>query len=355
MAANEQEQDRSEQASPFKLREARKRGQVAKSVELTGWMVVLATAAFIYIFGANLLREQLRLAGALLSQSGHVGLTVQSAKHLFGATALHLLAAFWFLIAVIVGVGLLANFMQIGPVFSWTPLKPDFNRLNPAAGFKKLFNKRLLFELFKTLLKIAVVTAVLALFIRSRSAQLLGLLHIGIGAQPQQLLQETLRLAFWLLGAWAFLAVFDFGFMKWEFARNMRMSRREQREEYKRREGDPKIKARIRELQREAIKRGTSLRRVSEADVLITNPTHLSVAILYEKAQMVAPTVIAKGAGELALRMREKARRSGVPVVEDKALARMLFRRVRIDDMIAPEAYAPVARILTQIYRSRGR
>lgn len=355
MAANEQEQDRSEQASPFKLREARKRGQVAKSVELTGWMVVLATAAFIYIFGANLLREQLRLAGALLSQSGHVGLTVQSAKHLFGATALHLLAAFWFLIAVIVGVGLLANFMQIGPVFSWTPLKPDFNRLNPAAGFKKLFNKRLLFELFKTLLKIAVVTAVLALFIRSRSAQLLGLLHIGIGAQPQQLLQETLRLAFWLLGAWAFLAVFDFGFMKWEFARNMRMSRREQREEYKRREGDPKIKARIRELQREAIKRGASLRRVSEADVLITNPTHLSVAILYEKAQMVAPTVIAKGAGELALRMREKARRSGVPVVEDKALARMLFRRVRIDDMIAPEAYAPVARILTQIYRSRGR
>jgi len=355
MAANEQEQDRSEQASPFKLREARKRGQVAKSVELTGWMVVLATAAFIYIFGANLLREQLRLAGALLSQSGHVGLTVQSAKHLFGATALHLLAAFWFLIAVIVGVGLLANFMQIGPVFSWTPLKPDFNRLNPAAGFKKLFNKRLLFELFKTLLKIAVVTAVLALFIRSRSAQLLGLLHIGIGAQPQQLLQETLRLAFWLLGAWAFLAVFDFGFMKWEFARNMRMSRREQREEYKRREGDPKIKARIRELQREAIKRGASLRRVSEADVLITNPTHLSVAILYEKAQMAAPTVIAKGAGELALRMREKARRSGVPVVEDKALARMLFRRVRIDDMIAPEAYAPVARILTQIYRSRGR
>ena len=354
MAGNDREQDLTEQATPFKLREARKRGQVAKSMEFTGWMLLVAAAAFACVFGPRLLKGELELGQALFSQAGHINLDPHSATRLFAATLLHLLANFWFLIAVLLGAGLFANFIQVGPVFSWTPLKPDFNRINPAAGFKKLFNKRILFELAKTLLKITAAAIIVGTYINRELAHLLSLLQTDVEAQLPRLMAAILKLASWLLAAWALLALLDFAFIKWEFGRNMRMSRREVRDEVKTREGDPKIKSKIRELQREAATRGASIGRIAEADVLITNPTHLSVAIQYRRGAMPAPVVIAKGAGDMALRMRVKARQCRVPIIENKALARTLFKRVRIDETIVPETYAQVARILTQIYRARG-
>jgi flagellar biosynthesis protein FlhB len=352
--AEEKEQDRTEQATPFKLREARKQGQVAKSVELTAWVILLMTTAFIYIFGRKLIASDLRLSEALFSQSGHILLSGHNTLRLFSAATFHILSTFWFLIALIIGFALLANFIQTGPVFSWQPLKPDFKRINPVTGFKKLFNKRIIYELGKTLFKIALVCLIIGLFIDRQINTLMGLLYTDIQAHPAEILHQILMLAFWLLGGLASVAIFDFAFTKWEFSRNMRMSRREMRDEVKRREGDPKIKQKIRELQREAATRGASVSRIPDADVLITNPTHLSIAVLYKQGEMAAPIVIAKGAGEMALRMRIKARQHRVPLVENKALACKLFERVRIDEPIIPEVYASVAKILTQIYRTRA-
>lgn len=350
--AEEKEQDRSEEATPFKLREARNQGQVAKSVELTAWVILLATTAFVYIFGHELVAGNLRLSEALFSQSAHIALSGHSAVRLFASTSMHILATLWLLIALIIVCALLANFVQVGPVFSWQPMKPDFKRINPATGFKRLFNKRIIYELLKTLFKIALVSTIIAIFIRQHFNTLLGLLFTDIQAHPAIILHEILTLAFWLLGGFAAVAVFDLGFSKWEFSRNMRMSRREMRDENKRREGDPKIKQRLRELQREAATRGASVSRVPEADVLITNPTHLSIAIQYRAGEMAAPIVLAKGAGDMALRMRIKARQHQIPLVENKALARKLFERVRIDEPIIPETYGAVARILTQVRRN---
>jgi flagellar biosynthetic protein FlhB len=133
----------------------------------------------------------------------------------------------------------------------------------------------------------------------------------------------------------------------------MRMSRREVREEVKRRDGDPKVKAKIRELQREAARRGASLKRVPEADVLITNPTHLSIAVKYERGKAPAPRVIAKGSGDMAMRMREKARQHGVPIIENRAVAQLLFRNSPLDAFVPPETYPAVARLLKWAYRQR--
>ena len=355
MAADEKEQDRSERATPFKLREARNQGQVVKSVELTAWVIMLAATAYIFVFGDQLISADLKLSRALFGQSGHIHLSGHNTLHLYTATSMHVLSTFWFLIALIIGVALVVNFIQTGPVFSWEPLKPDFSRINPVTGFKKLFNRRILFELLKTLLKIGLIGFAISVFIRRRFDLLISLLYTDIQVQPALISATVLELAFWLLGALAVIALFDVGFTRWEFNKNMRMSRREIRDEAKRREGDPKIKARIRELQRETATRSASMNRIPDADVLITNPTHLSIAIQYRQGKMAAPIVIAKGAGDLALRMRLKAAQHRVPLIENKPLARKLFERVNIDEPIIPEVYAQVARILTQIYRTQGR
>jgi flagellar biosynthetic protein FlhB len=307
----------------------------------------------VYIFGDQLVRGELHIAQALFSQVGAISLSEHSAMALFGGTTMHLLSAFLFMIVVILGAGILGNFFQTGPIFSWTPLQPDFSRINPAAGFKKLFNIRILYELFKSLFKLTITAAVVYLFIKVKIGALMELMQLDIAAHPAAILRRALELTFWLLAALATIALFDFGFVKWEFAKNMRMSRRELKDEHKRREGDPKVKAKIRELQREAAKRGASLSRIAEADVVITNPTHLSVAIRYERGKMPAPVVIAKGAGDLALNMRLKAHQCQVPVIENKPLARKLFERVRIDQPVLPETYAAVARILTGVYKRR--
>jgi flagellar biosynthetic protein FlhB len=353
MADNEKEQDRTEQATPFKLREARNRGQVAKSMELTAWFILLTAVAFVAIFGKSLMYKQLQIAAGLFSQAGEISLNTYSAMHLFVATSSYLFYTFSFLIFAVVAAGLLANFFQSGPVFSWAPLKADFSRINPITGFKKLFNVRIIYELVKVSLKLSMLIAIITLFLRTKLGLLASLAHMKINSHPAIILDQAIRFSFWLLAAFSLVAFFDFAFMKWEYAKNMRMSRRELKDEIKRREGDPKVKAKIRELQREAAKRGASLNRVADADVLITNPTHLSIAIRYERGQMPAPTVIAKGAGELALKMRIKARQCNVPVLENKPLARKLFERVRIDEPILPETYAQIAKILTRIYQAK--
>jgi flagellar biosynthetic protein FlhB len=353
--AQQQEQDRSEAATPFKLQEARRRGQVAKSPEFSAWLMLLVAVLLGWTMFKQLASAQLRLSRALFDQSGRIDLTLQTAQQLFSSTLLYLLSMSGVLLAIVMLTALAGSFLQIGPVFSMHPLKPDFTRLNPVTGFKRVFNLRMVYEALKTVLKLLLVVGVLYVFFQSELPRLLLLQAVDVRLQPVILHDSLLKLAMMLLTVLGFVAVFDLGFVKWEFARKMRMSRREVREEVKRRDGDPRIKAKIRELQREAARRGASVRKVPEADVLITNPTHLSVAVKYERGRGLAPLVIAKGAGDMALRMRWQATKHRVPVIEHRPVAQLLFRSVPIDGAIPPESYADVARLLTWAYRQRGR
>jgi flagellar biosynthesis protein FlhB len=355
MAGKESEQDRTEKASPFKLREAKKRGQVAKSQEFTAWAIMLAATCVVHIFSDELLQRELKFAAGIFSQSGDITLTVHNTLHLFVEISTRMFSSFGFIVITVLACGLLINFFQTGPVFSWQPLKADFSRINPVAGFKRLFNIRIVYELIKVLLKFGILIGVTFLFFHAKLTSVMQLMNMEAAIHPAVILEHAVDFSLWLLAAFAVTAIVDFAFMKWEYAKNLRMSRREQKDEVKNREGDPQVKAKIRELQREAAKRGASLQRIPEADVLITNPTHLSVAIRYERGRMLAPIVIAKGAGELALKMRIKAQQHRVPLQENKSLARSLFKRVQIDQPIHPETYSQVAAILTAIYRKKNR
>lgn len=351
----EQEQNRSEPATPFKLQEARRRGQVARSLELSSWLMLAVATALGWTLFEELSRDGLKMSRALLDQAGRVELTLHSARHLLTASLESIFAMFGVLLVVVFVAALASGFLQVGPVFSFHPLKPDFTRLNPATGFKRLFNVRLVYEAVKTIIKLALIVAVLYVALRGALPSLMVLPAVAVEAHPLILHRQILDMAMSVLAVLGLVAAFDLAFVKWEFAKKMRMSRRELREEVKRRDGDPKIKAKIRELQREAARRGASIRRVPGADVLITNPTHLSVAIKYERGKDLAPLVIAKGSGEMALRMRRRARQSGVPVLENRPLARLLFRAVPIDAAVPPESYPQVAAALMWVYRHHPR
>jgi flagellar biosynthetic protein FlhB len=353
MAEPEQEQNRSEQATPFKLKEARERGMVVKSTELNTVLVTLAFIGLLAAGGRALFERQLRLDAALLSQAHQPGFSEASALPWLSGVLMETLALLAPVFAVIVIAGVLASLLQTGPVFSFEPLKPDFDRVNPASGLKRLFTLRLAFEAVKNVIKLGLLGYAIYALLDGLMPFLLGLAQTDPRAYARLGLDAAVALLFKLALVMLAIALLDFGYVRWDYGKKMMMSRREMRDEHKRREGDPKVRARIRELQREMRKRSKALRRVPDADVLITNPTHLAVALRYRRETAPAPLVTAKGAGELAGRMKILARRHGVPVLENRSLARLLFLRGELDAPIPQAAYAQVARMLAWAYALR--
>lgn len=350
----EQEHSRSEPATPFKLKEARRRGSVAKSLELNSLFALFALLLIVHLRGLPIAREYLQLEAGLLSLAHQLSFDAAAVLHWLPALLVRGLELVLPLFLLLVAVAIVGTLLQTGPVFSTHPLKPDFDRLNPVSGFKRLFALRLLFELGKNLVKLVLFAAVIWLLLRQLLPGLLGLL----GTEPAAYLELSHA---WISGTifklamvLAFIALIDVMFTRWSYADKLRMSRRELKEEMKQREGDPQIRARIRELQREQVKRAKAIKRLPDADVLITNPTHLAVALEYRREDMAAPRVSAKGAGEFAAQMRELARRHRVPVIENKPLAQELFTAVELEQQVPERLYPQVARILVRAYALRG-
>lgn len=353
MADHSQDQDKTEQATPFKLDEARRKGQVFKSPELNSLAALTMALLALLAFGGWAIDRTLALGARLLTESGRAELTpdyVMALTRWSGERALLLLAPIFVLLAA---VGILSNLLQTGPVFSFAPLKPDFQRLNPIQGFKRIFSFRSVYEAIKAVLKLALLAGVTYGAVDYLLPKLLGLPQRSISAFPEFLRETAAFVLFVLVLGFLALALVDLAFTRWEYLKKMRMSRRELRDEIRRREGDPQIRSKRRDLQRAMRKRAGAAGRVKDADVLITNPTHLAVALRYRREEAVAPVVVAKGAGELALRMREMAFRYGVTVVESPVLARRLFANVDLDDMIPEETYEDVAAILKRVFAEK--
>lgn len=349
----EPEKDRTEPATPFKLEEAKRRGQVAKSLDFTSLLMLGTLLATLYASGDDLARAGLGLSAGSLERGATLASGSAGAAAWLGELSLATLSMMAPFLAAAVLVAIVANLVQTGPVFSAFPLKPDFQRINPATGFKRVFSLKTLVETGKTLLKLLLFGGVAYLALAAVLPQLLTVMEVQPRAYFGLLLDEMTALIFKLLLVLVLIALADLAYSRWDYGRMMRMSRRELKEEVKRREGDPQVRARIRELQREAAKRAKSVKRLPEADVLITNPEHFAVALAYDRSRMQAPTVIAKGAGELALELRARAARLGLPVVEDRPLARRLFAEVGIDGAIGEALFEPVARIYASVYAAK--
>jgi flagellar biosynthetic protein FlhB len=353
MAEDQQEQDKTEKATPFKLREAKKRGQVAKSLEANSFLMLSLALAVTYLVAEDTIMRLLNICRLMFSNIFQVQMEAKYLLAMSEGIMTEVLGIIALPIIVIMVSGIISNVVQTGPVFSFFPLKPDIKRINPVSGFKRLFSVKLLFEATKSLLKIAALSTVAYFAISGLMPQVLALVESAPERTAVFLLESGKELVSKLLLVLFLVALFDLIYSRWDYAKKMRMSKRDQKEEIKRREGDPKIRARIRELQQEAVKRAGSLSKVPEADVLITNPTHFAVAVKYDRAVMLAPEITAKGAGELALKMRETAKKNSVPIIENKRLARKLFKTCEIDRSIPESLYPVIAKILVKVFAQR--
>jgi flagellar biosynthetic protein FlhB len=347
----DQDQDKSEEATPHKLEEAKRRGQVAKSLDFNSFLLLAGMLALFYAWGRNTVGDGLRLEQSIFAQAQSFAYDAQAILPWMGQLLVEtgILLAPVFLTAII--VALLSNLFQTGPIFSFFPLKPDVQRLNPVQGFKKIFSTRLLFEGLKSTLKLALFGAVAYFMIAAALPSIIGMVQQDPRGYVWTLFDQIATLVFKLLLVVMLVAILDLVYTRWDFGKKMRMSKREMKEEVKRREGDPQVRAKIRQLQREAAKRAKSVSSVPDADVLITNPTHLAIALRYDRERMPAPQVIAKGAGELALAMRKKAVEHGVVIMERRPLARQLFRDVAIDQIVPEALYEPIAHVYAELYK----
>lgn len=352
---NENGQERTEQPTGKRLREAREKGQVCKSVEVSTATLFLASILAFYLYIPVIGRKLCAVLSTYMSGlsmwdgSGEalVRILRQSVIQ-FGLIVLPLLAAF-----LVVGVA--SNVMQIGFLATFETIKPNIAKLNPITGFKNRFmSLKGLEQLVKTLVILAFVLWVSYRAVRRELVVFPSLMGADTTVILLTLFRSTMRYLWDVLWVFVILAVFDYGFQKWQYTRDLMMTRQEVKDEFKLTEGDPQIKSRIRSIQIHMARR-RMMKAVPKADVVITNPTHLAVALQYDRARMVAPVVVAKGAGEVAQRIKVIARGAGVPVVENKPLAQTLYRTLDIGDVIPEELYKAVAEILAYVYRLKSK
>jgi len=349
----DQDLNRSEPATPYKLEKGRERGQVAKSADLVSAVVFAVAVVYLYWKGWDGLRTQFQYDQAMLGYAGRIVATPGNLWALLGAMVrdgMVMLAPF---LGALILAAIVSNVMQTGPILSMEPLKADFSRINPVAGFKKLFSMRTLFEGLRAILKLVALTLVVYHALKSLTPQFFHLASLPAAALGRTMVEDAASAGLKITLALILIAMLDYGFTRRQFAKQMRMSQREITDEHKQREGDPRIKARLRELRREMLKRSQSLRDTGGADVLITNPTHIAVALRYVHGEMHSPQMVAKGAGMLAAVMRQIAARRGIPVVQNKPLARELFRRMAVDQHVPSDQFAQVARILVWVFAMR--
>jgi flagellar biosynthetic protein FlhB len=346
--------DRTEEATPKRREESRKRGQVARSQEVNTFMSLLAAFAMLSFVGSWLLAGLIRVMTNSLSSSGTTepinaarGWRVMTDA---GMDSLRLAAPF--AIAGVV-VGVVASAIQVKPGITTEILKPRFSVLNPISGAKRLLSSRSLVTVVKDLIKVGVTTAVAYSVLKGGIPELMGLLGASPGMALVVVSGLIMKIGFSIIAIYVLIAIADLVYERWKHERELRMTKDEVKREAKEGDVNPEVKGQLKRRQHEmAVQRMMSA--VPDADVVITNPTHFAVALRYARA-LPAPQVIAKGADHVALRIIAKARESGVTVVQDPPLARSIFASAEVGQYIPADAFGAVAEILAHVYRATGR
>ncbi|MEK7772898.1 MAG: flagellar biosynthesis protein FlhB [Deltaproteobacteria bacterium] len=348
----ELDQEKTEQPSSRKREQARQDGSFAVSKELSSFLVVLGGLTILYFSGvwmitsaADFMKRSFALRPAELTVRDIGGMFKDVSYRFF------LITAPVFFIPVI---GALSYAMQNGFAFTGKGITPQFSKLDPIAGVKKLFSMNSVVELVKSLVKISVLSYVVYTVISKEWPTLPFLMDMDVVTSMTYIGRISFRIMTKTAWVLAVIAVLDYVYQKWSFEKSLRMTKEEIKEEMKELEGDPIVKARIKSIQRE-MARKRMMQEVPKSDVVVTNPTHIAVALKYDREKAGAPVVVAKGAGHIAEKIKEIARKHGVPVVENKPIARNLFRYAEIGAEIPVALYKAVAEILAYVYRLKGK
>ncbi|AEF94630.1 flagellar biosynthetic protein FlhB [Desulfotomaculum nigrificans CO-1-SRB] len=346
-------QEKTEQATPRRLQEARRKGQVPKSADLNGALLLLAAGIFALMAKDSLISHTQRaFFGYFNNLVVRRPQDSQLVEYLIDFTV-NIFASFmpFFLILMVVAVG--ANMAQVGFLFAPEVILPKLEHLNPINGLKRIFSGRSLFELVKSILKVILVGWVIYAAVKGEFTNLLAIFQSPPQTMLDQVLTVALKVIIWGTVAYLALSILDLMYQRYAFQKQMRMSKQEVKEEYKQTEGDPQIKGWLRRRQRQLLM-NLVRKEVPQATVVVTNPTHYAVALKYER-DMDAPVVVAKGVDLLAKQIREVAREHDIPVIENVEVARFLYAHVEIGQAIPVEMYQAVAEILAMVYRLKAK
>lgn len=350
MAENDSE--KTEQPSGRRREQARKEGNFASSKELSTFFVIVASVMVLY-FSSGWMFYSMGEVMKKSFMSFKLEFTISSVSDLFKGISYKFLLIVLPALAIPI-FGAISYVLQNGFMLTGKPLAFNFSKLNPISGVGRLFSLNSISELVKAILKISVLSYVVYGAVAGEWSKLPFLMDMEVVASAYYMAAICYKIMIRTVWVLAIIAIIDYAFQRWTFEKGLRMSKQELKEEMKEMEGDPLIKARIRSMQKE-MARKRMMAAVPRADVVITNPTHLAVALKYDKKKGKAPMVVAKGAGTIAERIREIAKEHRVPIVENKPLARNLFKHVDIGKEIPATLYKAVAEILAYVFKLKGR
>ncbi|NMA65983.1 MAG: flagellar biosynthesis protein FlhB [Clostridiaceae bacterium] len=347
--------DKTEKATPKKREDLRKKGQVMQSRELPANLLLLIILLSIKAFGGFVYKEARSIFHMFISQTSDYNLQ-EPAEVMrilsFCTLSIIKIVSPFFIIAVIVGI--LGSYVQIGFLFTTEKLKPKFSNLNPINGLKRIFSSRSLFELAKSLAKVIIVGWVAWSSIKAEFNDMIKLMGLELGPLTIYILNTALNTGIKISFALLVITAVDYFFQWRRHEKDIMMSKQEIKEEFKQMEGNPEIKSRIKQKQREISMR-RMLQDVPKADVVITNPTHYAVAVKYEPEKMSAPYVVAKGTDYMAQRIKQVAKENNVYTMENKPLAQALYNSVDVGQTVPPELYKAVAEVLAFVYNLKGK
>jgi len=346
-------EEKTEQPTPRKRQELKEKGEVAKSKELPSVAVLLAALISLSLFGSFMYNHiQIIMKGAFSLPSIHnfnIPEFLKFAQNIIGRLIILLSPLF----AAIFITAILSNIMQVGFILSGESIIPKLSKIDPIKGFGRLFSKQAFMEFIKSLLKLSIVGGIAFLTVKDEMNNFVLLGDMELNSIFVYILKIFFKIFIRCSLAMIILVVIDYAFQRWEFEKRIKMTKQEVKDDFKKSEGDPLIKSRIKSIQME-MARKRMMQAVPEADVVITNPTHLAVALKYDSSTMNAPKLIAKGSRKIAEKIKDVASKHRIPILENKELARNLYSLVEVGQEIPPELYQTVAELLAYIYRLKS-
>jgi flagellar biosynthetic protein FlhB len=347
-------QERTEKATGKKRSDARKKGQVAQSREISSAMILIASLGIFYFAGSWMFWNLAQLITGVYQNIETLRFTNASDASAFSLEIMNkfLVVVLPFLLPIAI-VGFIANVMQVGFQISTEAMALKLSKLNPISGMKRFVSLKSLVEIVKSIIKIFFIGGIAYLLVEGEIKAFPVLVHQEVGQILVFIARVALKICFFVCLAMIVLAVLDYIYQRWQYEQDLKMTKQEIKDESKQTYGDPQVKARIRSVQMEMARR-RMMDAVPEADVVITNPTRLAIALKFDAREMIAPRVLAKGSGHIAQRIREIAAENKIPLFEQKPLAQALYKMVEIGDYIPAELYRAVAEVLAYVYRLKG-
>ncbi len=352
MAENSDDSEKTEEPSQYRLEESRRKGEVAYSRELNSVLLLSGTITVLVLcsmYMYEVLTEYLEWIYSLDSTKVYekeLSKIVINKTIIAGAKCVGPV----FIASVLIGV--LSQFMQVGFIYAPEAIQAKFERIDPINGFQRIFSKKALVEALKSSLKFLFVIIISYMVLKDYVPSLLGFLHSDLVESLGYGKMLIMKVSFSILLGLLVIALGDFAWEKWSYMQKMKMTKQEAKQEAKEKDGNPEIKQKIRQIQRQMASKRMS-ENVKKADVIVTNPTHISIAIRYDNKTMVAPEIVAKGADHIAMKIREIAKESDIPIVENVQLARTLYKTVKVGEGVPRTLYKAVAEVLAFVYKLR--